>query len=217
MGLWEARVVPHIVDRTCGIEQLEPLRRQACEGLRGQVVEIGFGSGGNIGLYPAEVTEIVAVEPSDVAWQLSASRRTGSSVQVSRVGLDGARLPLADASVDTGLVTFSLCTIPDVAGALAEMRRVLRPGGTIGFVEHGLSPDPGVARWQHRLDGLQQRLFGGCHLARDIPRLVEAAGFALDRLEQSYLPGPSFSRPWGYLSVGRAVPSSRYAGEGTHP
>lgn len=207
MGLWEARVVPHIVDRTCGIEQLEPLRRQACDGLRGQVVEIGFGSGGNIGLYPAEVTEIVAVEPSDVAWQLSASRRTGSSVPVSRVGLDGARLPLADASVDTGLVTFSLCTIPDVAGALSEMRRVLRPGGTIGFVEHGLSPDPGVARWQHRLDGLQQRLFGGCHLARDIPRLVEAAGFTLDRLEQSYLPGPSFSRPWGYLSVGRAVPS----------
>ncbi|MER7303008.1 class I SAM-dependent methyltransferase [Nocardioides sp. NPDC127514] len=207
MGLWESRVVPHIVDRTCGIEQLEPLRRQACDGLRGQVVEIGFGSGGNIGLYPSEVTEIVAVEPSDVAWQLSASRRTGSSVPVSRVGLDGARLPLADASVDTGLVTFSLCTIPDVAGALAEMRRVLRPGGTIGFVEHGLSPDPGVARWQHRLDGLQQRLFGGCHLARDIPRLVEAAGFTLDRLEQSYLPGPSFSRPWGYLSVGRAVPS----------
>ncbi|MFJ2756400.1 class I SAM-dependent methyltransferase [Nocardioides sp. NPDC087217] len=207
MGLWESRVVPHIVDRTCGIEQLEPLRRQACEGLRGQVVEIGFGSGSNIGLYPSEVTEIVAVEPSDVAWQLSASRRTGSSVPVSRVGLDGARLPLADASVDTGLVTFSLCTIPDVAGALAELRRVLRPGGTIGFVEHGLSPDPGVARWQHRLDGLQQRLFGGCHLARDIPRLVEAAGFTLDRLEQSYLPGPSFSRPWGYLSVGRAGPS----------
>ena len=207
MGLWEARVVPHIVDRTCGIPQLDPLREQACDGLHGQVVEIGFGSGGNIGLYPPEVTEIIAVEPSDVAWKLSTSRRSASSVPVSRVGLDGARLPLADASVDTGLVTFSLCTIPDVTGALAELRRVLRPGGTIGFVEHGLSPDPGVARWQHRLDGLQQRLFGGCHLARDIPRLVEAAGFTLDRLEQSYLPGPSLSRPWGYLSVGRAVPS----------
>ncbi|MFD4324119.1 methyltransferase domain-containing protein [Nocardioides sp. NPDC058538] len=207
MGLWEARVVPHIVDRTCGIAQLEPLRQQACDGLRGQVVEIGFGSGSNTGLYPVEVTEIIAVEPSDVAWQLSASRRSGSPVPVSRVGLDGARLPLADASVDTGLVTFSLCTIPDVAGALSELRRVLRPGGTIGFAEHGLSPDPGVARWQRRLDGLQQRLFGGCHLARDIPRLVEAAGFTLDRLEQSYLPGPSLSRPWGYLSVGRTVPS----------
>lgn len=200
-------MVPHIVDRTCGIAQLDPLREQACDGLRGQVVEIGFGSGRNIGLYPAEVTEIVAVEPSDVAWQLSASRRSDSSVPVNRVGLDGAQLPLADASVDTGLVTFSLCTIPDVAGALTELRRVLRPGGTLGFLEHGLSPDPGVARWQHRLDGLQQRLFGGCHLARDIPRLVEAAGFTLDRLEQSYLPGPSLSRPWGYLSVGRAVPS----------
>ncbi|NYI77655.1 class I SAM-dependent methyltransferase [Nocardioides panzhihuensis] len=198
-------MVPHIVDRTCGIEQLDPLREKACAGLHGQVVEIGFGSGSSIGHYPSGVTEIVTVEPSDVAWRLSASRRSDSSVPVSRVGLDGARLPLADASVDTGLVTFSLCTIPDVAGALAELRRVLRPGGTIGFAEHGLSPDASVARWQHRLDGLQQRLFGGCHLTRDIPRLIESAGFTLDALEQSYLPGPALSRPWGYLSAGRAV------------
>ena len=203
MGLWEARVVPHIVDRTCGIEQLEPLRQQACDGLRGQVVEIGFGSGGNIGLYPPEVTEIVAVEPSDVAWQLSASRRSGSSVPVSRVGLDGARLPLADASVDTGLVTFSLCTIPDVAGALAELRRVLRPGGTIGFAEHGLSPDPGVARWQHRLDGLQQRLFAGCHLTRPIDVLVRDAGLTVTDLEHESLRGPG---PMSYLYRGVAKP-----------
>lgn len=207
MGLWETRVVPRIVDRTCGIPQLDPLRRRACDGLRGRVVEIGFGSGCNIGRYPSAVTEIVAVEPSDVAWRLSSPRRSDSTIPVSRVGLDGARLPLADASVDTGLVTFSLCTIPDVAGALAELRRVLRPGGTIGFAEHGLSPDRAVERWQHRLDGLQQRLFGGCHLTRDIPRLIESAGFTIAALEQSYLPGPELSRPWGYLSVGRAVPS----------
>lgn len=204
MGLWETRVVPHIVDRTCGLPQLEPLRELACDGLRGQVVEVGFGSGSNIGLYPPEVTEIVAVEPSDVAWELSATRRAGSSVPVSRVGLDGARLPLADASVDTGLVTFSLCTIPDVAGALAELRRVLRPGGTIGFAEHGLSPDPAVARWQHRLDGLQQRLFGGCHLTRDIPELLADQGFQVELLQQDYLPGPTLSKPWGYVSAGRA-------------
>lgn len=207
MGFWDERVVPRIVDPSCGISQLDPLRERACDGLRGQVVEIGFGSGRNIGLYPAEVTEIIAVEPSDVGWQLSAARRSGSTLPVSRVGLDGAHLPLADASVDAGLVTFSLCTIPDVEGALAELRRVLRPGGSIGFLEHGLSPYPGVARWQHRLDGLQQRLVGGCHLDRDIPRLIEAAGFTLEALEQSYLPGPALSRPWGYLSVGRAVPS----------
>lgn len=204
MGLWETRVVPHIVDRSCGVAQLDPLRTRACDGLCGRVVEIGFGSGSNLDRYPPAVTEIFAVEPSDVAWRLSSSRRTDSSVPVSRVGLDGARLPLEDASVDTGLVTFSLCTIPDVAGALAELRRVLRPGGTVGFAEHGLSPDASVARWQHRLDGLQQRLFGGCHLTRDIPRLIESAGFTFDALEQSYLPGPALSRPWGYLSVGRA-------------
>ena len=204
MGLWEARVVPHIVDRTCGLPQLEPLREKACDGLRGQVVEIGFGSGSNIGLYPPEVSEIIAVEPSDVAWRLSAARRSESTVPVSRVGLDGAHLPLDDASVDTGLVTFSLCTIPDVEGALAELRRVLRPGGSIGFVEHGLSPDPGVARWQHRLDGLQQRLFGGCHLTRDIPKLLADQGFQVELRHQDYLPGPAPSKPWGYVSAGRA-------------
>ncbi|MFE6509942.1 class I SAM-dependent methyltransferase [Nocardioides sp. NPDC057767] len=204
MGLWEARVVPHIVNRTCGIPQLDPLREQACEGLHGQVVEIGFGSGSNIGRYPAAVTGIIAVEPSDVAWELSATRRAGASVPVSRVGLDGAHLPLADTSVDTGLVTFSLCTIPDVAGALTELRRVLRPGGTIGFLEHGLSPDPAVARWQHRLDGLQQRLFGGCHLTRDIPQLLADQGFQVELLQQDYLPGPAPSKPWGYVSAGRA-------------
>lgn len=204
MGWWEARVVPRIVDRTCGIAQLEPLRASACYGLRGRVVEIGFGSGSNIGLYPADVAEIVAVEPSDVAWELSSPRRSRSSVPVSRVGLDGARLPLAEASVDTGLVTFSLCTIPDVAGALAELRRVLRPGGAVGFVEHGLSPDPAVARWQHRLDGLQQRLFGGCHLTRDIPELLADQGFQVELLQQGYLPGPAPSKPWGYVSAGRA-------------
>jgi SAM-dependent methyltransferase len=204
MGLWEARVVPHIVDSTCGLPQLEPLREKACDGLRGQVVEIGFGSGSNIGLYPPEVSEIIAVEPSDVAWRLSAARRSESTVPVSRVGLDGAHLPLADASVDTGLVTFSLCTIPDVEGALAELRRVLRPGGSVGFVEHGLSPDPGVARWQHRLDGLQQRLFGGCHLTRDIPKLLADQGFQVELRHQDYLPGPAPSKPWGYVSAGRA-------------
>ncbi|MEI7057104.1 methyltransferase domain-containing protein [Nocardioides sp. CCNWLW239] len=197
-------MVPRIVDRTCGIAELEPLRANACDGLRGRVVEIGFGSGSNIGLYPADVTEIVAVEPSDVAWELSASRRSRSSVPVSRVGLDGARLPLADASVDSALVTFSLCTIPDVTGALAELRRVLRPGGAVGFAEHGLSPDPSVARWQHRLDGLQQRLFGGCHLTRDIPELLAEQGFQVELLQQGYLPGPAPSKPWGYVSAGRA-------------
>ncbi|NGN93755.1 class I SAM-dependent methyltransferase [Nocardioides sp. KC13] len=203
MGIWESRVVPRIVDRTCGMAQLDPMRKEACEGLRGRVVEIGFGSGSNIGLYPAEVTEIVAVEPSDVAWELSAPRRSRSSVPVSRVGLDGAQLPLDDASVDTGLVTFSLCTIPNVAGALAELRRVVRPGGTLGFAEHGLSPDPAVARWQHRLDGFQQRFFGGCHLTRDIPKLLADQGFQFERLHQDYLPGPAPSKPWGYVSAGR--------------
>ena len=122
---------------------------------------------------------------------------------VDRVGLDGARLPLDDASVDEALSTWTLCTIPDVTAALAEVRRVLRPGGRLHFLEHGLSPDPGVARWQHRLDGLQGRIAGGCHIDRPIEQLVRDAGFTVERIENSYEKGAP--RPLGYLYEGVAA------------
>jgi len=138
------------------------------------------------------------VEPSEVGWRLSERRRARTDTPIHRRGLDGQRLDEADASYDAALVTFSLCTIPDPALALAELRRVLRPEGVLCVLEHGLSPDAPVARWQHRLDPVQRRVAGGCHLSRDVTGLVRAAGFVVDHLETSYLEGPSLARPWGY-------------------
>jgi len=180
------------------------LRREVCEGLAGRVLEIGFGSGLNIAAYPAAVTAVDAVEPSDLAWEMSADRRARSGVPVERVGLDGERLDAADASYDAALSTFTLCTIPDVASALAEVRRVLRPGGVLHVLEHGLAPEPKVAAWQRRLNGLQGRIGGGCHLNRDAPALMVDAGLTVERLDQAYLPGPSLGKPWTFVTLATA-------------
>lgn len=202
MGLYRTHVVPRIVRFCCGMTPAET-RARVCAELHGDVVELGFGSGLNVPHYPASVVRVLAVEPSDVGYRMAGRLVSDSRVPVERVGLDGARLPLADASVDSALSTWTLCTIPDVDAALAEVRRVLRPGGRLHFLEHGLSPDPGVERWQHRLDGLQGRVAGGCHIDRPIDRLLERAGFRLERCENSYEPGSP--KPMGYLYEGVAV------------
>ena len=165
---------------------------------RGRVLEIGFGSGLNVSAYPAPVTSVDAVEPSDLGWELSAERRSGSAVPVERVGLDGQRLAAADATYDAVLSTFTLCTIPDVETALAEVRRVLRPGGALHVLEHGLAPDPKVAAWQRRLNGLQGRVAGRLPPDPRRARLVEEAGFTVERLDQAYLPGPGVGKPWTF-------------------
>jgi ubiquinone/menaquinone biosynthesis C-methylase UbiE len=202
---WSDRVVPHVTDMALGTEQIGELREETCHGLRGHVLEIGFGSGLNLGFYPPEVTSVAAVEPADVGWRLSEKRRARTGLLVHRSGLDGQHLAEEDASFDSALVTFSLCTIPDPALALAEVRRVLRPGASLHFLEHGLSPDEGVARWQRRLDPVQRRLFAGCHLSRNVPELVETAGFEIADLRAEYQPGPRVARPWVYGYLGRAV------------
>ena len=205
MGLWTDRVVPHIVERALSTTDVMTPRRSACTGLAGRVLELGFGSGLNVGVYPAAVTSIDAVEPSDVGWQMSADRRREAALPIARVGLDGERLDADDASYDAVLSTFTLCTIPDVAAALREVRRVLRPGGALHFLEHGLSPDASVARWQRRLDPVERLVAGGCHLSRDIPALVRGAGLDAVSLEAAYLPGPGVGRPWNYVFSGRSV------------
>ena len=169
MGLWTDRVVPHLAERSLSTGPVMRLRGEAVAGLRGRVLEVGFGSGLNAALYPASVTAVDAVEPSDVGWRLSEARRHASQVPFQRVGLDGQRLEADDASYDAVLSTFTLCTIPDAVRALEEVRRVLRPGGALHFLEHGRAPSAGVVRWQRRLDPLQRRVAGGCHLSRDVP------------------------------------------------
>lgn len=196
--MWNERVVPRLTDRALSVGQVMKRRELVCAGMHGRVLEIGFGSGLNISKYPDAVVAVDAVEPSDVGWALSAQRRGGASVPISRVGLDGQRLDAVDASYDAVLCTFSLCTIPDAAQAVAEVRRVLVPGGTFHVLEHGLSRDPGVARWQRRLEPLQRRLLGGCHLTRDVPALVADGGLTVGDVVQEYLPGPRTGRPWGW-------------------
>jgi SAM-dependent methyltransferase len=202
MGVYEQRFLPHLVDKTCGGADMERWRRRATEGLAGVVVEIGFGSGLNVPVYPAEVTRVYAVEPSATARRLSGPRIAAGSVKVEHVGLDGQSLPLPDHSCDAALSTFTLCTIPDAARALAEVRRVLRPGGTFHFLEHGLSPDASVATWQRRIEPVQRRVAGGCHLTRDTVALVTDAGFEVVEVTNRYARGP---RPWTWFTVGRAV------------
>jgi SAM-dependent methyltransferase len=203
MGWWTDRVVPRLADGALKGREIGELRGRACAGLAGRVLEPGFGGGLNLRWLPPEVTSVDAIEPSDLGWELSRRRRERLAVPVERVGLDGARIEAEDASYDAVLVTFTLCTIPDVKAALDQMRRVLRPGGSLHFLEHGRSESPGVARWQHRLEPVQRRLAGGCHLTRDPGALLADAGFALVSLQRPDLPGCSLSRPWtaGYLGL----------------
>jgi ubiquinone/menaquinone biosynthesis C-methylase UbiE len=186
MGFYCNRVLPRILDKAGGIKSVEPLRRRACEGLTGEVVEIGFGSGLNVPFYPDSVTRVAAVEPADLGWELATERVTRSKVPVERAGLDGQSLPFADDSYDSALSTWSLCTIPDAGAALRELRRVLRPGGQLHFLEHGLAPDESVQGWQRRIEPVWKPIFGGCHLTREIGELLAAAGFEVTSVDVFY-------------------------------
>jgi SAM-dependent methyltransferase len=203
MGIYGERVLPRIINVACATKVVEPLRRRVCEGLRGEIVEIGFGSGLNVPFYPAGVTRVAAVEPSDLGWKLAGGRLEASRVPVVRSGLDGQSLPFDDASYDAALSTWTLCTVPDAVGALRELRRVLKPGATLHFLEHGLAPDEQVRRWQHRLEPMQKRLFGGCHLTRPIVELLQTAGFTIAELDVFYEKGAP--KPMGADSLGTAV------------
>jgi SAM-dependent methyltransferase len=203
MGIYAEHVLPRVINVACGMKVAEPLRSRVCEGLHGQVVEIGFGSGLNIPFYPASVSGVAAIEPADTGWKLAGKRLATARVPVQRSGLDGQSLPLADDSCDSALSTWTLCTIPDVAAALGEVRRVLKPGGALHFIEHGLAPDERVRRWQYRLEPLQKRVFGGCHLTRPIAGLLTDAGFTITDVDVFYEKGAP--KTLGADSLGVAV------------
>jgi ubiquinone/menaquinone biosynthesis C-methylase UbiE len=201
VSIYRERILPRIIDRACGTPELQAWRRAVAAGLYGKVVEIGFGSGLNVEALPDEVEIVYAVEPAEVARRLAEARIAAGSVPVEHVGLDGQQIPLDDNSCDGALSTFTLCTIPDVDAALAELRRVVRPGGRLHFLEHGLSPDAGVAKWQRRIEPAQRRLADGCHLTRDAAELVQRAGFELEQVSSRYGKGP---KPWSWFTEGVA-------------
>jgi ubiquinone/menaquinone biosynthesis C-methylase UbiE len=204
MGFYGSQVVPRFTNLVMSQRELTPIRARVAASLRGEVLEIGFGSGLNVPHYPPAVTRVQAVDPATIGRRLAAKRVASSSVPVEYVGLDGQALPLESDSIDHVLTTWTLCSIPDVTRALGEIRRVLRPGGSFHFVEHGRSPDRKVVDWQDRLTPIQRRVAGGCHLNRPIDQLVLNSGLDLGRLENYYAKGP---RPFGYMFEGVATKS----------
>ena len=177
-----------------------------CGQLTGDVLEIGFGSGSNLPHYGDGVASVLAVEPSDRAWDLAQTRIADFRRPVQRIGLDGAHLDLPDASVDAVVSTWTMCTIPDLTAALAEVRRVLRPGGCLHFVEHSLAPTSRVAGVQRWIQPGWGRVAGGCHLDRDIPTLLSKAGYAVPDLKQRYVSALWPARPFGWFVTGSARP-----------
>ena len=202
MRFYNQQVLPRIINHVCGTPDLLALRGRVCADLAGEVVEIGFGSGLNVPHYPTGVRRVAAIEPAELAWKLAVGRLAASPVPVERSGLDGRSLPYPDDSFDAALSTWTLCTIPDPAAALHEVRRVLRPGGRLHFLEHGLAPDEPVRRWQRRLDPWEMRLAGGCRFTVPISELLTSVGFAITEIDVFYQPGvPKFT---GAYSLGKA-------------
>lgn len=203
MGFYNERILPNLIDCSCTARPIQKLRRSIVPEAEGVVLEVGFGSGVNLPFYDAEkVSRVIGVEPSG-GMRIKASRAmTRQAIPVDLLDAAGEALPLEDRSVDTVLLTFTLCTIPDYDAALAEMRRVLKPQGRLVFLEHGRSPDASVYKWQRRIEPVWKRVGGGCHLTRPTDRLIAGAGFRIDQLDKGYVPKtPKFS---GYVYRGVA-------------
>jgi len=200
MGLYDRFVLPHVVHFTCAQKPQRRQRRKVVPLASGTVLEIGFGSGLNLPFYdPSRVDRVLALEPSVEMLRLARELIEASPIPVEPMAESAERIPLDDRTVDTVLLTYTLCTIPDAAAALLEAKRVLRSDGTMIFCEHGEAPDSNVLRWQRRLNPLWRRLGGGCHLDRPIPDLIRAGGFEIVELETMYLPGwrPASFNFWG--------------------
>jgi len=202
VGWWTDQVVARAEPAVLSSELLVPYRRRACAGLAGTVLEIGFGAGYNVPLYPPDVRRVLAVDPSVLGWEHSAERRARVGAAVERIGADAQALPLDDASVDAALSTLTLCTVPDPVAALREVARVLRPGAELHLLEHGLSDDARVARRQHRHTRWWRHVAGGCHLDRDVPALCGEAGLRVVRMEASDAGRP---RAWAHVYEGLAT------------
>jgi ubiquinone/menaquinone biosynthesis C-methylase UbiE len=202
MGFYGRFILPRMLDLAMRNRRLERYRHRAIAAARGLVLEVGVGSGPNLALYGAAVARVCAIDPSPELLRLAGARAGDAPVPVSLVRASGEHLPFGDRVFDTVVTTWTLCSIADPVAALVEARRVLKPGGCLVFVEHGLSPEPRVARWQHGLTPCWKHIGGGCHLDRKMDDLIRAAGFRLDAVETGYMRGP---KPWTFMYEGRAA------------
>ena len=202
MNLYDRYLLPTLIDLLCGIKPVQRQRARIVPLAQGRVLEIGIGTGRNLPFYDkSRLQQLYGLDPALQMHRKARQRMRQAGLQVELLDLPAEKIPMPDASFDTVVTTFTLCTIPDAVAALREMRRVLKPGGRLLFCEHGTAPDASVRRWQDRLTPLWKPLAGGCHLNRDIPALLREGGFRIDEMEQLYLPGP---RPLTYNYWGSA-------------
>ena len=205
MGYYERHIVPWMTHLSMRQKQLVPFRRRATGAAEGRVLEIGVGSGMNLPLYGAAVASVIGLEPSSELLRMArAHSLSAAGVPITLINASAESIPMESGSIDTVVTTWTLCTIPHASSALAELRRVLKPAGTFLVVEHGRAPEPGVARWQDRLDPLWSRFAGGCHLNRKIDDLIVGAGFRIEALTHARMPGP---RTHSFLYEGSARPN----------
>jgi ubiquinone/menaquinone biosynthesis C-methylase UbiE len=205
MNLYDRYLLPTLIDVLCGIKPVQRQRAKIVPRAQGRVLEIGIGTGRNLPFYDkSRLQQLYGLDPAAQMHPKARQRMLDAGLEVELLELPAEKIPMADASFDTVITTFTLCTIPDAVAALREMRRVLKPGGVLLFCEHGTAPDASVRRWQDRLTPLWKPLAGGCHLNRDIPALLREGGFRIVDMEQLYLPGP---RPLTYNYWGSATAS----------
>ncbi|GAA3945623.1 class I SAM-dependent methyltransferase [Allohahella marinimesophila] len=203
MSFYENRILPHVIHLTCGAPAVMHQRQLIVPQATGRVLEIGMGSGLNIPLYdPTRVTKVWGLEPSEGMRRKAAAQVAAAPFELEWLELPGEEIPLDSKSVDSIVLTYTLCTIPDWRQVLKQMRRVLKPGGQLLFSEHGKAPDAAVARWQSVVDPLWGKLAGGCSIKRDIPGLLREGGFSISGMDEGYLPMiPKFA---AYNYAGRA-------------
>jgi ubiquinone/menaquinone biosynthesis C-methylase UbiE len=201
-SLYDKLVLPRLLDLTMRTHRLYPYRRQVIGAAQGFVLEVGVGSGLNLPLYGRAVDGVSAVDTSPELLRMATRRIADALVPVSLERASGEQLPFTDAIFDTVVTTWTLCTIANPIAALIEMRRVLKPGGRLLFVEHGLSPEPRIARLQHWLTPCWRRIGGGCHLDRKIDGLIGTAGFQVNAIETGYMKG---LKPWTFMYHGQAT------------